>query len=106
MFTGFQFKNVSVETCVKDAESVVDNFEKAFAAFEDREIYKGLHLVGYGLTGAVSAMKDCNIEKEVVAGIEKFVKDLVSCIKGLPVVLFVIPLYPVLNYPLESSLFR
>ena len=106
LFTGFQFKNISVETCVKDAESVVDNFEKAFAAFEDREIYKGLHLVGYGLTGAVSAMKDCDIEQEVVAGIEKFVKDLVSCIKGLSMFLFIFSVYPSLNALIRLSVIQ
>ena len=82
LFTGLHLKNVSVETCVKDAEKTVDYFEKAFAAFEDREIYKGLHLVGYGLSGATLAMKDCHIDSTIIAAIEKFVKDLISCIKG------------------------
>ncbi|XP_065062872.1 uncharacterized protein LOC135689548 isoform X1 [Rhopilema esculentum] len=82
LFTGLHLKNVSVETCVKDAEKTVDYFEKAFAAFEDREIYKGLHLVGYGLSGATLAMKDCHIDSAIIAAIEKFVKDLISCIEG------------------------
>lgn len=82
LFTGFQIKNISVETCVKDAEKTVKYFEDAFTAFEDREIYKGLHLVGYALTGVSDAMKDCDVDSVIIAGVEKFVNDLVSCIKG------------------------
>ena len=82
LFNGFQIKNVSVETCVKDAETTVKYFEDAFTAFEDREIYKGLHLIGNALTGVSAAMKDCDVDSVIIAGIEKFVKDLMSCIKG------------------------
>eukprot|EP00794_Sanderia_malayensis_P020371 gene20371-22380_t len=82
LFTGFQLKNISVETCVKDGEGIADHFQQAFVAFEDREIYKGLHLMGYGLGNALSAMKDCKIESVFVKGIEKFIADLKSCIEG------------------------
>ena len=82
LFTGFQLKNISVETCVKDAETTVKKFEDAFTAFENREIYKGLHLVGYALTGVSAAMKDCHIDSLIIAGVEKFIKDIVSCVKG------------------------
>lgn len=92
LFTGFQIKNISVETCVKDAEKTVANFENAFGAFEDREIYKGLHLIGYALTEVTAAMKDCDVEAVAIDGIEKFVKDLVSCIKGMHTELFASPI--------------
>ena len=82
LFTGFQLKNISVESCVKDAEATVKNFEDAFAAFEDREIYKGLHLIGYAFTGVSSAMKDCGVESVIISGVEKFIKDIISCSKG------------------------
>ena len=82
LFTGFQLKNMSVETCVKDAETTVKNFEDAFTAFENREIYKGLHLIGYALTGVTAAMKDCDVDAKIIAGVEKFIKDILACIKG------------------------
>ena len=82
LFTGFHLKNISVETCVKDAETTVKNFEDAFAAFENREIYKGLHLIGFALTGVSAAMKDCDVDSVIIAGVEKFIKDIVSCVKG------------------------
>lgn len=82
LFTGFQLKNISVESCVKDAETTVKNFESAFTAFENREIYKGLHLIGYALTGVSSAMKDCGVASVIISGVEKFIKDIISCSKG------------------------
>ncbi len=82
IFTGFQLKDINVETCVKDAEHVVDNFQQAFVAFEDREIYKGLNLMGQGLNSTALAMKDCKVTSTIVSGIEKFAKDLMSCVKG------------------------
>lgn len=82
IFTGFQLKDINVETCVKDAEHVVDNFQQAFVAFEDREIYKGLNLMGQGLNSTALAMKDCKVTSTIVSGIERFAKDLMSCVKG------------------------
>ena len=82
IFTGLQLTNVSVQTCVKDAEQTVAAFEKAFDAFEDRAIFKGMNLMGTGLGYFVSEIKDCKIATEVVTGLEKFVNDLLSCVKG------------------------
>lgn len=79
IFSGLGIKDLDIETCVKDAEHIPDAFKKAFVAFEDRAIFRGLQQLGMALGDVMKSMEDCNLEKEFVRRIEVFVKDLVSC---------------------------
>ena len=82
IFTGLQIKNLSVKACVKEAETMVQTFKQAFDAFENREIYKGLHLLGFALGDTVEGLVTCKVTSSITRGIMAFIKDLKSCIEG------------------------
>jgi len=82
LFRGFNLKNVSVETCVKDATDIEKDFELALTAFKERSIIKGLNMLGEVMKVAAKGMKDCGIMNSFVKRIEGFVADAVSCYKG------------------------
>lgn len=92
IFTGLNLVNVSIETCVKDAENIRDYFEKAFQQFEDRFVYTGLTDLGVAIGLIVKGMKDCGIENTLVSKVEGFVKDLMACIEKEGCVHFVVDL--------------
>jgi len=81
LFEGMQIQNVSVETCVHDAQMVEKDLKAAFDAFEDRAIYKGLQMLGQSLLEVAETVKDCAIDKEINKAVS-FFKDLVECCEG------------------------
>jgi len=82
VFTGLNLKNVSVKTCVKDAEDIEHDFLASFEAFEDRKIVEGIVLMGKALQEVLKASHDCGIDSLVKQRIEVFINDLVSCAKS------------------------
>jgi len=84
IFTGLNISSVDVKTCVKDATNIPAHFQASFQAFEDRAIYKGIHLLGVALGDIVAGMIDCGVKQALTGRIKAFVEDLVSCVdKGL-----------------------
>lgn len=82
IFTGLDMKGLDVESCVKDAENVPQAFREAFTAFEDREIFGGLHKLGVAIGDVVKAVIDCKLDQDVINRIEMFVQDLASCVSA------------------------
>ncbi|XP_065662023.1 uncharacterized protein LOC100213807 isoform X3 [Hydra vulgaris] len=79
IFTGLQFKNVNVSTCVRDAEDIETDFLDAFEDFEEKSIYSGLQKLGVAVNVIVKAMSDCGISQNIINRISTFVKDLIAC---------------------------
>ena len=79
IFQGMNINSTDVKTCVKDATNVPLHLEASFRAFEDRAIFKGLHLFGVAIGDVVAGMEDCGVEQALTGRIKTFVTDLVAC---------------------------
>ena len=81
IFKGMNLTTVKdIKSCVKDASDVPLHLKASFQAFEDRAVYKGLHLLGLAIGDVVSGMEDCGVEKAVTGRVRTYVTDLVSCV--------------------------
>ena len=76
---GVEAKNLS--DCVKDGNDTFETFRAAFIAFEDRDVVKGLELIGQGLNDLKIALKACE-ETAIAEALEKFIEDLIQCTEG------------------------
>ena len=72
---------MSFDKCVKDGNATVVLFKQAFDAFEDRQIYKGLQLIGQALVDVYQAFEDCG-ETDIAKALEKLAKDFINCVEG------------------------
>ena len=73
---GFNF-----EKCVEDGNHTVVLFKESFAAFQNNDVFEGLHLFGTALLDIVKAFEDCG-ETDIAKAIEKLAMDFVKCVKG------------------------
>lgn len=74
--------NVSFETCVKDGAQTVEVFKEAFEAFDNKEIYRGIQLVGEALVDIYKAFMACE-ETSIAKALEKLASDFIACTKGM-----------------------
>lgn len=79
IFQGMNINSTDVKTCVKDATNIPLHLEASFRAFEDRAIFKGLHLLGVAIDDVVAGMEDCGVEQALTGRIKIFATDLVAC---------------------------
>ncbi|KAK3714393.1 hypothetical protein QZH41_020626 [Actinostola sp. cb2023] len=70
--------NISFETCVEDAAQTVDAFKKAFEAFDNKEIYRGMQFIGQALVDIYKAFMACK-ETSIAEALEKLAKDFIAC---------------------------
>lgn len=70
--------NVSFETCVEDGDQTVEMFKKAFEAFDNKEIYRGIQYMGQALVDIYKAFEACE-ETSIAKAIEKLAKDFIAC---------------------------
>ncbi|XP_071949051.1 uncharacterized protein [Antedon mediterranea] len=78
LFYGLGSKNKNIDKCVKDGEKTVDKFKACFEAFEDREVFKGLQLLGDALGDVQETLTVCE-ETDIAKALEKFINDLIKC---------------------------
>ncbi|XP_033098846.1 uncharacterized protein LOC117102599 isoform X2 [Anneissia japonica] len=78
LFYGLGSKNVNFDKCVEEGNATVAKFEESFEAFEDREIFKGLQLLGVALDDVRKTLMVCE-ETAIAKALEKFINDLVKC---------------------------
>ena len=74
--------NISFETCVKDGAQTVEVFKEAFEAFDNKEIYRGIQLVGEALVDIYKAFMACE-ETSIAKALEKLANDFIACTKGM-----------------------
>lgn len=72
--------NTDIALCAEDGNTTLETFRAALNAFEDREIFTGLHLLGQALTDVKNTLIACN-ETVIVKDLERFIEDLISCTK-------------------------
>lgn len=73
--------NISFETCAEDGEQTVEAFKKAFEAFDNKEIYRGMQYVGQALIDIYKAFLACE-ETSIAKALEKLAKDFLACTEG------------------------
>ncbi|XP_064631556.1 uncharacterized protein LOC135489877 [Lineus longissimus] len=81
LVTGMGKEGLNITGCVKDGEATVETIEKAVDAFENRDIYKGLQLIGQALKDLYDAYMACG-ETDIANKLIAFVNDLISCTEG------------------------
>ena len=78
---GLGKENFDFDKCVEDGNATVALFKQAFDAFEDRQIYKGIQLIGQALTDVYKAFEDCG-ETDIAKALEKLATAFIQCTKG------------------------
>lgn len=81
LLIGLGKENVNITKCVDDGNKTFETFRAALIAIEDREVIKGLQLLGDGLEDLRQALVQCE-ETDIVEALEKFIKDLIHCTEG------------------------
>ncbi|XP_070541534.1 uncharacterized protein [Ptychodera flava] len=78
---GLGTKNTNLVKCVQDGNETVQAFHHSFDAFENREVYHGLQLLGQALMDVQKTLETC-LETDIAKAIEKFIGDLIKCTKS------------------------
>ncbi|XP_077992289.1 uncharacterized protein LOC144446407 [Glandiceps talaboti] len=78
---GLGTKNTNLVECVEDGNKTVETFIQSFEAFENREVYHGLHLLGLALEDVAKTLVTC-LETDIAKAMEKFIADLIACTEG------------------------
>lgn len=73
---------MSFETCAKDGEQTVEALKQAFEAFDNKEIYRGMQLIGQALIDVYKAFEACE-ETEIAKELEKLANDFIKCTAGM-----------------------
>ncbi|XP_031560929.1 uncharacterized protein LOC116296948 [Actinia tenebrosa] len=73
--------NVSFETCAKDGEQTVETFKQAFEAFDNKQVYRGMQLIGQALIDVYKAFEACE-ETAIAKKLEKLANDFIKCTAG------------------------
>jgi 6,7-dimethyl-8-ribityllumazine synthase len=74
--------NVSFETCVKDGDQTVTTFKQAFEAFDNKEIFRGMQLIGEALMDVYKAFEACG-ETDIAKALEKLAIDFIKCTESM-----------------------
>lgn len=79
--TGLGKESFNFEKCVEDGNHTVELFKESFAAFKNKDIFKGLQLIGTALMDVVKAFEDCG-ETDIAKALEKLATDFIQCVEG------------------------
>ncbi|EDO36414.1 predicted protein [Nematostella vectensis] len=75
---GLGKENVSFDKCVEDGNQTVETFKAAFEAFDNRQVWRGMQLVGQALMDIYKAFEACE-ETEIAKELEKLATDFIKC---------------------------
>ncbi|XP_038070839.1 uncharacterized protein LOC119739825 [Patiria miniata] len=81
IFHGLGAKTTNFKQCVQDGNKTVATFRESFEAFGNKEVFKGLQMLGVGLKDVEETLKVCS-ETDIAKALEQFVTDLISCVEG------------------------